>query len=147
MGKSICGIDCGECPMNGSCKGCAETGGRPFGGDCVLAKCCLKNDGKTCGVCTVKERLIKEFNDLHIEGMAEVTDLNALCGSFVNLEYPLANGQTVKLLDDSRIYLGNQLCKADSDRCYGIVGDENYLLVCEYGENGAEPEIVSYKRR
>lgn len=79
--------------------------------------------------------------------MAEVTSLNALKGSFVNLTYTLANGQTLKLLDDDKIYLGNQLYKKDNDRCYGLAADENYLSVCEYGENCSDAEIVIYKRR
>lgn len=29
----------------------------------------------------------------------------------------------------------------------GLTADENYLLVCEYGENGADAEIVIFKRR
>lgn len=97
--------------------------------------------------CRLKQELIAEFNALGIEDMAEVTDLNLLCGSYINLEYTLPGGQTARLWDDNRIYFGNQLCKKDSDRCYGLTADENYLLVCEYGDAGADPEIVVYKRR
>ena len=64
-----------------------------------------------------------------------------------NLEYTLANGEKVKLLEDGKTYLGYQLEKERGDRCYGLVADERYLLVCEYGCNGADPEIVVYKRR
>ena len=72
----------------------------------------------------------------------------ALHGSFVNLEYTLPNGQTVKFLDDNSIYLGNQLeCELGEGRCFGIVGCMDFLLVSAYGENGAEPELVLYKRR
>jgi hypothetical protein len=91
--------------------------------------------------------LIGEFNKLGIADMDEVTGLNALKGSFINLEYTLASGQKVKLLDDNKIYLGNQLGKAGSDRCYGIAADEKCLLVCEYGEAGVDAEIVVFKRR
>ena len=28
-----------------------------------------------------------------------------------------------------------------------VVADEKFILVCEYGCNGADPEIVLYKRR
>ena len=56
-----------------------------------------------------KQQLIKEFNDLHIEGMPEVTELSALIGGYVNLEYTLPNGQKVKYLDDGATYLGYQL--------------------------------------
>ena len=79
--------------------------------------------------------------------MAEVTDLNALLGSFVNLEYPLPNGQSVRLLEDEMMYLGNQIEKKGSSRCYGIVAVEDYLLVSEYGEGGSDPEIILYKKR
>lgn len=68
-------------------------------------------------------------------------------GSFVNLEYQLPGGQKVKFWDDTRVYLGNQLPKIGTDRCYGLTADENYLLVCEYGENGADAKVVTYRRR
>jgi len=63
------------------------------------------------------------------------------------LEYVLPNGEGIKLLNDNDVYLGNQIEKPNSDRCYGVVTDSKYLLVCEYGCNGLNPEIVSYKRR
>ncbi len=31
--KTICGIDCTGCDWTEVCKGCAETNGRPFGGE------------------------------------------------------------------------------------------------------------------
>lgn len=77
--------------------------------------------------------------------MDEVTDLNALKGSFINLEYTLSNGQTVIFWNDNKIYLENQLCKKDSDRCYGLAADEKYFMVCEYGEYGSQAEIVVFK--
>lgn len=95
----------------------------------------------------LKKQLIEEFNSLNIPDMKKVTDLYTLKGSFINLEYTLPNGQKVKLWDDKKIYLGAELCKEEGNRCYGLVADENYLLVCEYGNNGAEPEIILFKRR
>lgn len=50
-------------------------------------------------------------------------------------------------MDDNKIYLGNQICKKNSSRCYGLTADENYLLVCEYGDGGSDAEIVVYKKR
>ena len=44
------------------------------------------------------------------------------------------------------IYLGSQLHKRGSDRCYGIAADETYLAVSEYGENGADAQLVVFKR-
>ncbi len=106
--KNYCGLDCAQCPAVDSCPGCAATGGKPFGGTCVLGECC-KAQG---------------------------------------LEYTLPGGQKVKFWEDGRVYLGNQLEKQDgSCRCYGLTADENWLLVCEYGDNGSDPELVVYKRR
>lgn len=85
-----------------------------------------------------KKKLIAELNDLELPGMSEVSELYALVGNFVNLEYTLPSGQMVKLLDDAGIYLGNQLeCAFGGDRCFGIVASPEFLLVCTYGENGA----------
>ncbi len=73
-------------------------------------------------------------------------ELNALKGSFTNIEYALPNGQIVKFWDDNKIYLGNQLHKKDSDRCYGIIADAKYLMVSEYSGFGADAEIVVFKQ-
>ena len=95
-----------------------------------------------------KQQLISEFNDLNIEGMPKVEKLNALVGGYINLEYHLPNGQTVKFLDDNATYLGNQLeCEFGGDRCFGITANMDFLLVCTYEENGANPELVVYKKR
>lgn len=90
--------------------------------------------------------MIEEINAFGISGLT-VNDLNLLTGAYVNLEYPLSNGTTVKFLKDKDIYLGNQIERQDSERCYGVAADETFILVCEYGCNGADPEIVLYKRR
>ena len=150
--KTVCGLDCSECGMKDSCAGCAETNGRPFGGSCMIAVCCENKGCMNCGKsfeapCGLKQQLISEFNALGIKDMEEVTDLNALHGEYVNLQYTLPGGQKIKIWDNDRVYLGNQICKKNSDRCYGLTADKNYLLVCEYGENGSDAEIVVYKRR
>lgn len=150
--KTICGTDCNKCGFKENCAGCRETNGHPFGDSCMLAQCRNNNscdeECKSCSAaCKLKAKLIEAFNTLGIEDMEDVTNLNALKGSFVNLEYTLPSGQTIKFWNDNRIYLGNQICKKNSDRCYGLTADENYLLVCEYGENGANPEIVIFRKR
>ena len=95
-----------------------------------------------------KMQLMAELNALHIEGMPKVEKLNALAGSFINLEYQLPNGKTVKFLDDRVTYLGNQLeCEFGGNRCFGIVANMDFLLVCTYEVNGANPELVIYKKR
>ena len=95
-----------------------------------------------------KKRLIGEINDLHIEGMPRVEKLNALVGKYVNLEYPMPSGAKVKLLNDQVTYLGNQLeSTTDPERCFGVLANMDFILVCTYGCEGADPELLLYKRR
>lgn len=95
-----------------------------------------------------KKKLVDEINGLHIEGMPKVEKLNALVGSFVNLEYPLPNGMKTKFLDDGVTYLGTQLePEFGGERCFGVLCNMDFILVCTYAEGGAEPELVLYKKR
>ena len=93
-----------------------------------------------------EEEWIRMFNALQIPHMDPVTHLNCLPGDFINLEYTLPSGKTIRLLDDSKTYYGAELCKKGSQRCYGLAARDGYLLVCEYGDQGSDPEIVVYKR-
>ena len=95
----------------------------------------------------LKKQLIDEINALHIPGMPRLERLNALVGSYVNLEYPLPGGQTAKFLDDRTTYLGNQLEPESGDRCFCVLANADFILVCTYGENGADPELLLYKKR
>ena len=95
-----------------------------------------------------KKKLIAEINDLHIEGMPELKTLNALVGGYVNLEYTLPGGQKVKFLNDGTTYLGNQLeSEFGGDRCFGVLANMNFILVCTYEAEGANPELILYKKR
>lgn len=95
-----------------------------------------------------KQQLIQEINDLHVDGMPKLTQLNALAGGYVNLEYPLPNGLKVKFLNDGTTYLGNQLeCEFGGDRCFGVLANMDFILICTYGCEGADPELVLYKKR
>lgn len=95
-----------------------------------------------------KKKLIDEINALHIEGLPKVEKLNALVGKYVNLEYRLPNGMKVKFLDDEKTYLGNQLeSKFGGERCFGVLSDMDFILICTYGADGADPELVLYKKR
>ena len=95
-----------------------------------------------------KKQLINEINDLHIDGLPRVDKLNALVGKYVNLEYTLPNGQKVKFLDDLKTYLGNQLeSEFGGDRCFGILANMDFILVCTYEKDGENPELVIYKKR
>ena len=89
-----------------------------------------------------KRQLISEINALNIEGMPKLEKLNALVGSYVNLPFRLPGGNTVKFLDDNTTYLGNQLeCEFGGDRCFGVLANADFILVCTYGENGPDPEL------
>lgn len=95
-----------------------------------------------------KKKLVDEINDLGIEGMPKVETLNALVGKFVNLEYPLPGGTSAKFLDDGTTYLGTQLePEFGGDRCFGVLANMDFILICTYAENGSDPELVMYKKR
>ena len=95
-----------------------------------------------------KKKLIDEINDLHIEGMPKVEKLNALVGRFVNLEYRLPGGMKAKFLNDQTTYLGNQLeSEFGGERCFGILANMDFILICTYGKDGVDPELVLYKKR
>ncbi len=95
-----------------------------------------------------KKQLIDEINALHIEGMPTLTNLNALVGNYVNLEYPLPGGNNVKFLDDQKTYLGNQLeSELSGERCFGIIANMDFILIATYEAEGANPELVLYKKR
>ena len=95
-----------------------------------------------------KQQLIDEINALHIEGMPQVENLNALVGSFVNLAYPLPSGATAKFLDDGTTYLGTQLeCTLGGERCFGVLANMDFILICTYEAEGKNPELVLYKKR
>lgn len=148
MKNSICGANCAECPSVKECKGCEETKGCPYGKQCFIAKYLLTGGKENYQA--FKKGLIDEINALRVDGMERVTELYPLVGRFVNLEYPLPNGTTVKLLKDDETYLGAQVKNLFDDEgkhCYGAIARENFILVCEYGENGVDPEIVVFKRR
>ncbi len=146
--SSICGVNCDECGIKDKCKGCVETNGHPWGGDCVLAEFCYDSNGHTKEkIIAYKKDLIKEINDLRLNFIGEVKELYPLNGMFVNLEYKLPNNEKIKLLKDNNIYLGTQLSKNDNSGYYGIVADNNYILISEYDKDYQNAEIIIYKQR
>ena len=95
-----------------------------------------------------KKQLIDEINALNIEGMPKLDKLNALVGSFVNLEYPLPSGVKAKFLNDNTTYLGSQLeSEFGGDRCFGVLANMDFILICTYEAEGKNPELVLYKKR
>ena len=95
-----------------------------------------------------KKQLVDEINALEIEGMPKVEKLNALVGAYVNLEYRLPGGMRAKFLDDGATYLGTQLePEPGGERCFGVAANMDFILICTYGAEGADPELVLYKKR
>ena len=95
----------------------------------------------------LKQKFIDEINALNIPDMPVIDNLFVLQGSFINLEYKM-NGNTFSVLDNEKSYWGTQVEKKNSNgRCYGIACDEKYILISEYGKEGAGAEIVMLKRR
>jgi hypothetical protein len=94
----------------------------------------------------VKRNHLDESNAfLQANDIPPADALHELPGFFVNLPYPLPSGETVKFLDDKNVYLGTQI--EASDACYGIIADQRFILVCRYKVNGAEPQLIAYKKR
>ncbi|MGM9663652.1 MAG: DUF3795 domain-containing protein [Eubacteriales bacterium] len=151
MERSICGADCNNCGYgkNNGCRGCKESKGCPFGKKCFIAQYIDIYGENNYNL--FKEKLAGEFNELNIPGMPRIDELLPINGSFVNLAYPMPNGKAVKLLDDNGIYLGNQVgCEFNDGsfiKFFGLVAGMDFLLVCEYGENCTDPEIIIYKKR
>ena len=95
-----------------------------------------------------KKKLIEEINDLNIEGMPKVEKLSALVGKYVNLEYPLPGGMKAKFLNDQTTYLGTQLESEIVDGlCFGVLANMEFILICTYEAEGANPELILYKKR
>ena len=148
--ETLCGYKCEDCDLyNNKCKGCVETKHCPFGKKCWIGNY-IEIGGKS-SFDELKKQLISEINSLKIDGIPKIEELFVLRGEYINLEYELPNGNKVKYLDDKDFYLGNQVeCEFNDEenkKCYGIVCNTSFILVCEYGEDGVNPEIVIYKRR
>ena len=62
--------------------------------------------------------------------------------------FRLPSGAEVKFLDDNTTYLGNQLePEFGGDRCFGVLANMDFILICTYEAEGANPELVLYKKR
>ena len=95
-----------------------------------------------------KKQLIGEINGLRVEGMPEVKSLNALVGKFVNIEYTLPSGMKAKFLNDGTTYLGTQLeSEIVEGLCFGVLANMDFILICTYEKDGANPELLLYKKR
>ena len=149
--EGICGALCTECELleSGKCKGCKNTNGCPFGKKCWIANY-IEVGGKD-NYNKLKKELIDEFNSIEIDGMPKIEELYELRGEFVNMEYNLPNGNKVKYLNDDEMYLGTQVeCIFNDDenkKCFGLLANMDFILICEYEEDGTNPELLIYKKR
>lgn len=143
--QTLCQTDCcTQCVKQAECGGCIKTNGHPFDGTCIAAECVAR--GGMAELSCLKQQLIDEINALGLPYL-HVDTLYLLSGGYVNLSYPLPNQTAVPFLTKNRVYFGNQIERPDSERCYGVVCDETFLLVSEYGCGGADPQLLLYKKR
>ncbi|NEX00351.1 MULTISPECIES: zinc ribbon domain-containing protein [Pseudobutyrivibrio] len=95
-----------------------------------------------------KEQLVKEINELQIEGMPKLDKLNALVGKYVNIEYPLPSGIKAKFLNDNTTYLGNQLESEIVDGLFfGVIANMDFIMICTYEKDVENPELILFKKR
>ena len=143
---TYCGANCEVCPSKATCRGCVETGGSPFGGRCVAAEYIKVGGMEAYQV--FKQTLLCEVNALlAAEGLGSVGGLVELVGQYVNLAYPMPSGERVRLLNDKNVYLGALIELQDLDLRCGVVADAGFILICRYGADGGEPELIAYHRR
>ena len=94
----------------------------------------------------MQEKLLAEIKKLGIKEFEKINSLNLLDGSYLDLEIELPNGTKAKLLDDNKKYYANQIDIENSDKCYGVAADENFIIVYRYGCGGADAELIQIKR-
>lgn len=94
----------------------------------------------------MQEYLLTEIKKLGIKEFENFNSLNLMDGSYLNLEVELPNGVKTKLLDDKKKYYANQIDIENSDKCYGIAADENFIVVYKYGCEGADAELIQVKK-
>ena len=97
-----------------------------------------------------KNKIIKEINDLKIEGLHIINELNIIEGSSINLEYFICNNK-VKLLKDNEVYLYKEVeCIFNNNELksyFSIICNTSFILIIEYQEDKTNNEVVVYKRR
>ena len=142
---SFCGANCEECPKRENCAGCETLCGNRRG-RCVAAD--YIRVGGIPAYSAFKKALLAEINRLlAAEGLPVADALYELLGEDVNLAYPLPDGRRVTFLSNEKIYLGTQIALPDPGVCVGAVADASFILLCRYGVDGADPEILLYKQR
>lgn len=94
----------------------------------------------------MEKRLIEIIKNLGFKEFDNIKTLNLLDGSYLNLECMLSNGNTGKILDDTKRYYANQVHIEGTDQCYGVAADENMVAVYRYGCNGKDAKLIVWKK-
>ena len=143
---AVCGLNCAECDLKTTCRGCEASCGHPFGGMCVAAETIKR--GSKDAYAALKRQLLSESNALLAQyGFPPAEALHELLGRYVNLAYPLPGGEAARFLHDQNVYLGARIALSENTRSAGVLADADFILICTYGANGADPELIAYRRR
>lgn len=94
----------------------------------------------------MEQKLLELIKDLGINEFSNFNSLNQMDGSYLNLECKLPNGKASKILDDNKKYYANQINIDGTDKCYGVAADEEFIAVFKYGCDGADAELILWKR-
>ena len=93
------------------------------------------------------EKILEFFEESLIEGKVYIPWSEQWIREY-SCRQKMSIEEFVKFLDDNATYLGNQLeCEFGGNRCFGIVCNMDFILICTYEENGENPELVIYKKR
>ncbi len=101
--KTISNVECKQCEFKDKYQGCISTNDYSYTKECIVVECYKIGGEEYFQI--YKNRLIDEFNALNISNMPLITTLCQLSAAYVNLEYTLASGQKVKLLDVKKYIL------------------------------------------
>ena len=88
----------------------------------------------------MEKELLEEFWALGLEELKTVR-------SWMSSKGILSTSTAACPMGRRRSYYGAEVCKRGSERCYGLAADEGQLVVYEYGNGGADAELVVWKRR
>lgn len=112
------------------------------GTNCIYRTDEIDADGKVLPG-SIEQRLLREFNKLGF--LPHINSLYCGPGFFVNLTVSLPNGTPVQFWEDEKEYYIAQV-PSTRDKCFGLVGDAHHLVVYEYDKDGANPELIVYKK-
>ena len=96
---------------------------------------------------TILKQLLSEINELGIQNLPVIKYMGLVEGAQINRECEL-NGNLVRLLDDNAVYYYTEIEKNHcGGRFFGVIGDNLYIYITEYGGDGQKAEVVAVKRR